>query len=171
MPPLFINSIPTVAKASNTQEMETTTAEKEVELRPKALDLLLGSDSPGSSIEDSDPVQDEVEDFFKQQQQPWDSRVVEGECMQIFYIGSIGKEAFSFHSHLYTLAEQVFSVAGLIVLRLRTSLTPEHVDMLVFLNKNMDLMWSMCVVQPVFELIALHVLSFMQISNFLSNTN
>ena len=48
--------------------METTTAEKEVELRPKALDLLLGSDSPGSSIEDSDPVQDEVEDFFKQQQ-------------------------------------------------------------------------------------------------------
>ena len=73
MPPLFINSLPTVAKASNTQEMETTTAEKEVELRPKALDLLLGSDSPGSSIEDSDPVQDEVEDFFKQQQQPRES--------------------------------------------------------------------------------------------------
>lgn len=67
---MTITSLARQAKASNTQEMETTTAEKEVELRPKALDLLLGSDSPGSSIEDSDPVQDEVEDFFKQQQQP-----------------------------------------------------------------------------------------------------
>ena len=66
---LTITSLAGQAKASNTQEMETTTAEKEVELRPKTLDLLLGSDSPGSSIEDSDPVQDEVEDFFKQQQQ------------------------------------------------------------------------------------------------------
>ena len=38
-----------------------------------------------------------------------------------------------------TPAERVFSVAGLIVSRLRASLSPEHVDMLVFLNKNMDL--------------------------------
>ena len=35
--------------------------------------------------------------------------------------------------------ERVFSVVGLIVSRLRASLSPEHVhvDMLVFLNKNM----------------------------------
>jgi len=33
----------------------------------------------------------------------------------------------------------VFSVARLIVPRLSASLTPEHVDMLVFLNKNTDL--------------------------------
>ncbi|CAM4480393.1 unnamed protein product [Leuciscus chuanchicus] len=34
-------------------------------------------------------------------------------------------------------AERVFSAAGLIVNRLRCRLSPEHVDMLVFLNKNM----------------------------------
>ena len=36
-------------------------------------------------------------------------------------------------------AERVFSAAGLIVNRLRTRLTPEHVDMLLFLNKNRSL--------------------------------
>ena len=34
-------------------------------------------------------------------------------------------------------SERVFSAAGLIVNRLRTRLHPEHVDMLIFLNKNM----------------------------------
>ena len=33
-------------------------------------------------------------------------------------------------------SERVFSAAGLTVNRLRTRLTPEHVDMLIFLNKN-----------------------------------
>lgn len=34
-------------------------------------------------------------------------------------------------------SERVFSAAGLIVNRLRTRLHPEHVDMLIFLNKNL----------------------------------
>jgi len=38
-----------------------------------------------------------------------------------------------------TPVERVFSMAGLIVSQLRASLTPEHVDTLVLLNKNMDL--------------------------------
>lgn len=33
-------------------------------------------------------------------------------------------------------SERVFSAAGLTVNRLRTRLTPDHVDMLIFLNKN-----------------------------------
>ena len=33
-------------------------------------------------------------------------------------------------------AERVFSMAGLVVNRLRARLTSEHVDMLVFLRKN-----------------------------------
>ena len=33
-------------------------------------------------------------------------------------------------------SERVFSAAGLTVNRLRTRLTPEHVNMLIFMNKN-----------------------------------
>jgi len=48
---------------SDTQEKETTAAEKGLDLRPKVLDLciLQGSHSPCSSNEGSDSVQDEVE--------------------------------------------------------------------------------------------------------------
>lgn len=131
---LTITSLAGQAKASNTQEMETTTAEKEVELRPKTLDLLLGSDSPGSSIEDSDPVQDEVEDFFKQQQQPRDSSPLEWWKVNACRFPTLAVLARKYLAITATStpAERVFSVAGLKVSRLRASLTPEHVDMLVF---------------------------------------
>lgn len=33
-------------------------------------------------------------------------------------------------------SEHVFSAAGITINRLRTQLTPDHVDMLIFLNKN-----------------------------------
>ena len=70
---LTITSLAHQAKASfdsDPQEKETTTAEKKLEVTPKALDMLLGSDSLVTSSEDSDPVQEEVEAYFKQQQQP-----------------------------------------------------------------------------------------------------
>ena len=141
---LTITSLARQARASSdsdTQEKETTTAGKELKLRPKALDLLLGSDSPCSNNEDTDPVQDEVEAYSKQQQQPRDSspldwwKVNKGRYPTL---AGLAKKYLSITA-TSTPAERVFSVAGLIVSRLRASLTPEHVNMLVFLNKNMDL--------------------------------
>ena len=54
---------------ANTEQQDLTT-EKKSDSRPKALDLLLGSDSLASSSDSSDPVQDEVENYFKQEQSP-----------------------------------------------------------------------------------------------------
>ena len=123
------------------QQQQDLTTEKESDSRPKALDLLLGSDSPASSSDSSDPVQDEVENYFKQEQSPRHSSPldwwkVNGRRFPLLARLSRKYLAITATS---TPAERVFSVAGLIVSRLRASLSPEHVDMLVFLNKNMDL--------------------------------
>ena len=56
--------------ADTKQQQQELTTEKESDSRPKALDLLLGNDSPASSSDSSDPVQDEVENYFKQEQSP-----------------------------------------------------------------------------------------------------
>lgn len=50
-----------MADTEQQQQQQEPTPKKESHSRPKALDLLLGSDSPASSNDSSDPVQDEVE--------------------------------------------------------------------------------------------------------------
>ena len=47
-----------------TEQQQQLTTEKESDSRLKALDLLLRSDSPASSSDSSDPLQDEVENYF-----------------------------------------------------------------------------------------------------------
>ena len=51
--------------ADKEQQQQELTTEKESDSRPKALELLLESDSPANSSDSSDPVQDEVENYFK----------------------------------------------------------------------------------------------------------
>ena len=102
------------------------------------MDLLLGSDLPASSSDDSDPVQDEVENYFKQEQSPRDSSPLNWWKVNGHRFPLLARLARKYLA-TSTPAEGVFSVAGLVVSHLRASLSPEHVDMLVFLNKNMDL--------------------------------
>ena len=119
------------------QQQQELTTEKESDSRPKALDLLLGSDSPASSGDSSDPVQDEVENYFKQEQSPRDSSPldwwkVNGHRFPL--LAGLARKYLAITA-TSTPAERVFSVAGLVVSRLRASLSPEHVDMLVFLTR------------------------------------
>ena len=98
----------------------------------------MGSDSP-SSNEGFDPVQDEVEEYFKQQQSPQETSPLEfwkiNKCR--FPVLACLARNYLAITVTSTPAERVFSVAGLVESRLRASLTPEHVEMLAFLNKNM----------------------------------
>ena len=105
------------------------------------MDLLLGSDLPASSSDSSDPVQGEVENYFKQEQSPRDSSPLnwwKGNGHRFPLLARLARKYLAITA-TSTPAERVFSVAGLIVSRLRASLSPEHVDMLAFLIKNMDL--------------------------------
>ena len=115
------------------QQQRDITTKKESDSRPKALDLLLGSDSPASSSDSSDPVQDKVENYFKQEQSPRHSSPldwwkVNGNRFPLL-AGLVRK--YLAITATATPAERVFSVAGLIVSRL----SPEHVDMFVFLPR------------------------------------
>ena len=125
------------SSSMNTLNTDTSTVQKESD-PPQALDILLGSDSP-SSNEGCDPVQDEVEGYFKQQQSPRETSPLEfwkiNKCR--FPVLACLARNYLAITATSTPAERVFSVAGLVVSRLRASLTPEHLDMLVFLNKNM----------------------------------
>ena len=95
------------------------------------MDLLLGSDSPASSGDSSDPVQDEVENYFKQEQSPRHSSPLDWWKVnenRFPLLAGLARKYLAVTA-TSTPAEHVFSVAGLIV----SCLSPEHVDMLVFL--------------------------------------
>ena len=110
------------------QQQQDLTTEKESDSRPKALDLLLGSDSPASSSDSSDPVQDEVENYFKQEQSPRHSSPLDWWKVnghRFLLLARLSRKCLAITA-TSTPAERVFSVAGLIVSRLRASLSPEH---------------------------------------------
>ena len=102
--------------------------------------ILLGDEytSDGDSADESDPVLDEVESYL--QDKPLDRE----ESPLLWW--KLNKHRFPLISKVAkryltvsvtsTPAEHVFSTPGLTVTRLRSCLTPEHVNMLVFLNKN-----------------------------------
>ena len=113
------------------------------------LTILLGDDytskasinSETDDSEDSDPVLKEVELCLKEKpiarEEPplgwWK------ENQHRFPLVSRVAKRYLTIPITSTPAEQVFSTAGLTVTRLRSCLTPEHVNMLVYLNKNSSL--------------------------------
>jgi len=104
------------------------------------LDILLGGDYTTNESEDSeaDPILKEVESYIKEK--PIDreeSPLVWWKQNQYkFPMISVVAKQFLSIPVTSTPAERVFSTAGLTVTWLWSSLMPEHVNMLVFLNKN-----------------------------------
>ena len=113
------------------------------------LAILLGDDytskasinSETDDTEDSDPVLKEVELYLKEK--PIDREEPPlgwwKENQHRFPLVSRVAKRYLTIPITSTLAERVFSTAGLTVTRLRSCLTPEHVNMLVYLNKNSSL--------------------------------
>ena len=113
------------------------------------LAILLGDDytnkasinSETDDSEDSDPVLKEVELYLKEK--PIDREEPPlgwwKENQHRFPLVSRVAKRYLTIPITSTPAERVFSTAGLTVTRLRSCLTPEHVNMLVYLNKNSSL--------------------------------
>ena len=101
---------------------------------PKALDILLGHESDDDSMEITDHVKNEIEDYFKQIQTPCDTSPLDWWKVNKYRYPTLALLAQKYLTITATStpSERVFSAAGLIVSRLRSSLTPDHVDMLVF---------------------------------------
>lgn len=118
-----------MADTEQQQQQQELTPKKESDSRPKTLDLLLGSDSPASSNDSSDPVQDEVESYFKQEQSPRDSSLLNWLKVNGHRFPLLARLAWKYLAITTTStpAELVFSVAGFVVSRLRASLSPEHI--------------------------------------------
>jgi len=109
------------------------------------LAILLGDDytsasESGTSIAESDPVLQEVETYLKE-------KPLDREESPLVWWRDNGYR-FPLLSHIArkyltipatsTPAERVFSTAGLTVTKLRSCLSSEHVNMLVYLNKNLS---------------------------------
>ena len=106
--------------------------------KPSGLAILLGDEYTNNEDTESDQVLNEVESYL--QGKPLDREESplqwwkENSC-RFPLISQVAKRYLTVPA-TSTPAERVFSTAGLTVTRLRASLTPEHVNMLVFLNKN-----------------------------------
>lgn len=101
-----------------------------------AMYMLLGNDY-GTVVTAADP-QREVDTYRKESCSSLESNPLEwwrAHHMRFPRLASLA-ERYLCIPGTSVPSERVFSAAGLVVNRLRTRLTPEHVDMLVFLNKN-----------------------------------
>ncbi|KAM4549130.1 E3 SUMO-protein ligase ZBED1-like [Odontesthes bonariensis] len=112
-----------------------TAGPSEISCRKSAMAMLLGDDY--STADAADP-QLEVDTYRKDSRPSLDSNPLEwwrANHPRFPRLASLA-ERYLCIPGTSVPSERVFSAAGLVVNRLRTRLTPEHVDMLVFLNKN-----------------------------------
>lgn len=101
----------------------------------KALRMLLGSNYNERCINDTES---EVNNFLREQPPSLDTSPLEWWKANATRFPRLSRLAKGYLCIPGTSvpSERVFSTAGLTVNRLRTRLTPEHVNMLIFLNKN-----------------------------------
>ena len=106
-----------------------------------ALDLLLGDDYSEESRPETNPAIETVRDYLADRIPSRESSPLDWWKMnshRFILLACLARKYLSIPA-TSTPSERIFSCAGLIVNRLRSSLNPDHVDMLVFLNKNYDL--------------------------------
>ena len=126
-------------------KQESTTSqisEPVTKKRRSGLAILLGDDytnqrgiNSEDDSEDSDPVLKEVELYLKER--PLDREEPPlGWWKENHHRFPLVAKKYLTIPITSTPAERVFSTAGLTVTRLRSCLRPEHVNMLVYLNKN-----------------------------------
>ena len=103
--------------------------------QPSAMVQLLGADYIAPT---PDNVEKEVDSFLKDPPPHLDSNPTEWWKANEGRFPRLAKVARRYLCIPATSvpSERVFSAAGLTVTRLRSRLTPEHVDMIIFLNKN-----------------------------------
>ena len=131
----------TEIKENSSVEVIETSA-PELQQSATALDLLLGSENGSTHADEEDPIMQEVDQYLKEPNAPRESSPLlwwkaNQRCFPL--TTKLAKKYLGIPA-TSTPSERVFSTAGLTVTRLRSCLTPDHVNMLVFLNKNYALL-------------------------------
>lgn len=137
---LIINLLAEIKENSSVEVIETSAPE--LQQSATALDLLLGSENGSTHADEEDPIMQEVDQYLKEPNAPRESSPLlwwKANQQHFPLTTKLAKKYLGIPA-TSTPSERVFSTAGLTVTRLRSCLTPDHVNMLVFLNKNYALL-------------------------------
>lgn len=150
---LALKGVPRTVKDAVVEEMVAASSRVKLQCSPlspakqksatrTAMSILLGSDEEdgGQEAEQDRSAEDEVKAYFSEKPPSKDSNPLawwKANCGRFPRMAKVARHMLAIPATSAS-SERLFSTAGLTVTKLRSSLKPENVRAILYLNKNMD---------------------------------